>query len=126
MHWTNRLASAASVASAGSLDEIIKSRIIMQNVFSIFFICLLNLLSLSAQVLNSGITNRYEGSGIIGKYKIEFTLDVIVSPYYERGDHVGEIQQFSGRYYYESQNKNIYLWGTRKITFYQGMSRECS
>ena len=62
----------------------------MQNVFSIFFICLLNLLSLSAQVLNSGITNRYEGSGIIGKYKIEFTLDVIVSPYYERGDHAAK------------------------------------
>ena len=77
------------------------------------------------QVLNSGITNRYEGSGIIGKYKIEFYLDVIVSLLWKR-DHVGEIQQFSGRYYYESQNKNIYLWGTRKITFYQGMSRECS
>ena len=92
----------------------------MQNVFSIFFICLLNLLSLSAQVLNSGITNRYEGSGIIGKYKIEFSLDVIVSPYYERGDHVGEIQQFSGRYYYESQ-VTIQVKSKKKLH----MSKKC-
>ncbi len=97
------------------------NRIKMPDLFKLFFIYLLNLLSLNAQVLNSGITNRYQGSGNIGKYEIEFTLDVIVSPYYEKGDHVGEIQQFSGRYYYESQNKNIYLWGTRKITFFQGM-----
>ena len=62
------------------------NRIKMPDLFKLFFIYLLNLLSLNAQVLNSGITNRYQGSGNIGKYEIEFTLDVIVSPYYEKGD----------------------------------------
>jgi len=66
-----------------------------------------------------GITNRFEGTGKIGNYDINLIIDVITHPYYVDGDHVGEIQQFSGKYYYKNFEKDIFLSGTRLILFTQ-------
>jgi hypothetical protein len=47
---------------------------------------------------------------------------VITHPHYVEGDHVGEIQQFSGKYYYKKYEKDIFLSGTRQMLFTQGES----
>lgn len=88
----------------------------------LFLILLLSQISLvNSQVTNLGITKRFEGSGKIDNYDINFILDVITRPHYVDGDHVGEIQQFSGKYYYKEYEKDIFLSGTRLILFTQGL-----
>ena len=47
----------------------------------------------------------------------------------KEGSCWAEIQQFSGRYYYESQNKKIFIYGDKKkkkITFTKAWAGECS